>query len=242
MWALCERCLADDPADRPANAGVVRGCSRKAQGSPRGRCFDPRHASALWTGAAAMCSRRRTGRRGWPLPRVSRVSRGASRFAATLSWSPRAGQRTGRRAQQLITTVPRAVHCFSMLGRQSGRAWCGAFRDVPKMSILLTGKRLPAEFVPRTYRAGCPQLSPRHDRLLFSAPTADGRERDPIVQRARRSRGPWLSRPASSLYGCGTGKSSCTASTPITPAIFSLPTMGFDLVARSWAGRPSDSK
>ncbi|HEY6475501.1 MAG TPA: hypothetical protein VI456_02905, partial [Polyangia bacterium] len=162
MLALCERCLADAPLDRPANAGVVaemleRVGSSGALPPKRGRhrmrsvLMGTVFAAAVAVGIRLVV----------PLIR----SRNARPEIARLVPTGQAGDWIGD--ARVISDISGKVHCFSVVDKNTLRVIWGSPRRAEDIDVV-SGIRRPAKLRPETYRAGCPHLAPNGTKLLFT--------------------------------------------------------------------------
>lgn len=226
MWALCERCLADDPGERPANAAVARGLFERAHTSPRAlfrsktrkRIVNALLAVAMVTiGAAVIGPYLRTRSPATPSDSQHPILR------------PTGEPRDWAKAATVITTIPSTVHCFSMLDDRTARLVWGNPRRAEDVDIE-SGSRRTADLRAETYHAGCPQLSPRRDRLLFSAPTSAGASEIRLSNLADGAASVAIT-PGIEPVWLRNGEEFVYSIDPYHVALFSLPTMGFSLVS-----------
>jgi hypothetical protein len=92
-----------------------------------------------------------------------------------------------------------------------------------------TGARHPANLLPETYSTGCPQLSPQHDRLLFSVPSPVGASQIHLSS-SPDGAGAVAVTPGIEPAWLRNGKEFAYSIDPYHVAIFSLPTMSFALL------------
>jgi serine/threonine protein kinase len=171
MFALCERCMADDPGDRPADADAVLKLFESARSSPwrvvrsvRSRRAFVIPLAAISLVAGALVASRFTRRGG---PGEAKTSNGhvtLTPLGEPVDWSKRS---------KLMASFPDRVHCFSMINERTARVVWGTPRRAEDIEIS-SGDRRPSSLLPETYRTGCPELSPQGDRLLFTSTAASG--------------------------------------------------------------------
>ena len=143
MLALCERCLADDPAERPEDAARRREVVREARRSPGAFLWSHAASQARRLGlrryARVVAGRRRDGsyrRRSRPI-----VARPSSRFRGLCN----AGEPADwTKVAKLVATVPGHVHCFSLVDDEDRPARSGAVPGRPRTSTSDSGARRPA--------------------------------------------------------------------------------------------------
>jgi hypothetical protein len=168
MLALCERCLSENPNERPADAGVVASLFAAAQSSPRGFV---RRKQAKW--AAVACVGVVLGLAG-----VRGLHRGRAATSRTTVTGPTLIVPSGKpvdwtsRARP-IDTVPGAIHCFSMLDPKTVRLIWGEPRRAEDVDIP-SGHRRPAPLVREAFETWCPDRSPRGDAWLFTGHSSSG--------------------------------------------------------------------
>jgi hypothetical protein len=169
MLALCERCLVDDPAERPANAGAIQKEFVSARSSPkqwmrsahrRWRLMIPVAAGIV--GAAAISA--------W---RMGYYLRATERGSAHAALQPMGEPVDWAQHSKLVASFPDRVHCISMLSDRTARIVWGAPRRAEDVEIT-TGARRPSRLLPETYRTGCPEQSRQGDRLLFTSTGTNG--------------------------------------------------------------------
>jgi len=226
MMALCLRCLADDPADRPENASAVAklfDTSRRAPGTilwARARRRAVYWAAGVFgIGALAAIGTYRWRSRASLPP----ASPGLQRLVSTgqpADWTSGAST---------IAAIPGVVDCLSILDRRTIRIVSGNPRRADDID-LESGRRRPSSLIPETYASGCPQTSPTGGGLLFTGRTSaggseirlsgkqDGSESTSITPGAKPV---WLRNGQEFLYDVDGSHA----------AVFSLPTMGFVLLS-----------
>ena len=72
-----------------------------------------------------------------------------------------------------MAEVSGRAHCFSIVDAKTARLVWGAPRHAEDIDIQ-SGRRRPSPIAAKTFENGCPELSPNHDRLLFTSLTAAG--------------------------------------------------------------------
>jgi Protein kinase domain/WD40-like Beta Propeller Repeat len=229
LW-LCERCLADAPLDRPADAGAVAeqfNAALTSRGGPRrtrrrGLLVGGLTALVALGGLFAVKIQRRGGTR-----ESAENASGLVRLLPTghaVDWS---------KTTKIVAEIPGRVHCFSMLNTKTARLVWGAPRRAEDVD-LDSGQRRPSELDPESYRFGCPELSPSGRALLFTGQnqagaveirlsnTPDGRSAKTMTSGSD----PLWFGDDEFVYDIDQGHA----------AIFSLPTMGFALLRDSEFG------
>jgi hypothetical protein len=222
---LCERCLADTPLDRPADAGAVMQvfrAARSATGTVR-RGHSKRYligagvglGTLALVGAIALKGRRP------PVAPPGVVHPEVERLEPTgepADWS---------KVAVLVTEVPGRVHCFSMVDQKTARLIWGTPRRAEDVDVA-TGKRRPAPLAPETYAAGCPDLSPRGDALVYTAQNATGASE---IRTARPDgRDAKVATSGSDPVWLHSGEAFLYDIDSTHAAIFSLPTMSLTLL------------
>jgi hypothetical protein len=168
MLALCERCLAESPLDRPSDAGAVAELFNAERLHPgrHGRSRRRRYiltatlgllvATVVAGGIARKVRRRRAS-----LPNAASPS-------AFVSLSPQGEPADWRKVARVVAELPGRVHCFSMLDTKTAEVIWGSPRRAEEIE-LASGRRRPGHLRPETYAVACPQQSPDGRRLLFTA-------------------------------------------------------------------------
>jgi serine/threonine protein kinase len=172
MLALSERCLADDPADRPADAAAVLEIFERARRSPyvvlkssaRRRVVSLAVGAVVVTAAVAVFA--------LVAHRRNEKSHAPAKPAFT-HLTPTGQPADWSKLAKVTATLPGRVHCFSMLDDDTVRVIWGAPRRVEDINID-TGARRVSSLVPEAYATGCPDLSPNRRELLFTANTTAG--------------------------------------------------------------------
>jgi serine/threonine-protein kinase len=171
MFALCTRCLADDPADRPEGAHAVEKFFEAARRSPHALLRSPRgrQAALLAVVAGVVATGVGIG--------VRTYRRSSAMAGATQPGIPRLVP-TGEPADwtkvaRVVATAPGHAHCFSLVDDSTVRVIWGSPRKAEDINVD-TGVRRVAPLVPEAYSAGCPDISPDGRELLFTASTSAG--------------------------------------------------------------------
>jgi hypothetical protein len=168
MLALCERCLAESPLDRPSDAGAVAELFNGGRLHPgrSGRSHRRRYlvtatfgllVAALVAGGIAQKVRHRR-----------RALADAASTSAFVSLSPQGEPADWRKLAQVVAELPGHVDCFSMLDAKTAELIWGSPRRAEEIEIA-SGRRRGGHLQPETYAVGCPQHSPDGRRLLFTA-------------------------------------------------------------------------
>ena len=232
VMALCERCLAESPMDRPADAReVAQLFDSERRSLPRGN--PPwRKAVLAVSGLVAVVviavairavKRHRRELLAAAAPRtVTAMNTSAIKLEAAgdpVDWS---------RSARVIREIPGRVHCFSVIDDKTVRIVWGSPRRAEDVDVE-SGAHRVARLAPETFRAGCPELSPDRRALLFTAQTQsgaseirvstpDGREGKSVTSGADPL---WLGGNDEFLYSVDSSHA----------AVFSLPAMSFTLLA-----------
>ena len=224
MLALCERCLADDPAERPENASAVGRLFERARQSPGTLLWSrARRKRAYWTAGAALIA----------VLAVVGMTRWRTRSAVPTTSILRLVN-TGQPADwtklaKLVASVPGHVHCFSLADAKSVRLIWGSPRKAEDINVE-SGERRPAPLVSDAYSNGCPDLSPNGRELLFTATTSSGGVE---IRRSthRDGRDATAVTPGSDPVWRMNGEEFVYSIDGEHVAVFSLPTMKFRLLA-----------
>ena len=238
MMALCEKCLAESPLNRPADAREVARLF-EVEEPPRSKERTVPYKTGLAVsglvaavvlliaGAAPRLRRRETSAATTPrpapamTPAVIRLEAGGE----PVDWS---------RSARLVGEIPGRVHCFSAIDEKTVRIVWGSPRRAEDVDVE-SGARRVARLAPETFRVGCPELSPNRKALLFTAQTQagaseirlsspNGREAMSVTSGADPL---WLGGNDEFLYSVD----------PSHVAVFSLPTMSFALLAEPKLGQ-----
>jgi serine/threonine-protein kinase len=231
MLALCTRCLADDPADRPEDARAVEKLFETARRSPGAMLWPKaRHKLAFWAVATAAIVGFGIGIRAYLRSRALEAVPSAhiSRLVNTgqpADWT---------KVAQVAASVPGHVHCFSLIDAKTVRLIWGNPRKAEDVDVA-SGTRRTAPLERETYTTGCPDLSPDRQSLLFTANTAAGsaeirRSTNPEGKDARSVTPGWD--PVWLL----SGEEFAYTIDGAHAAVFSLPTMKFHLLSDAGLG------
>jgi hypothetical protein len=232
MLAICERCLAADPSERPVDAKAVASlfeAARKAPNSIRlGRIRRTRRGAAVIAGVAIAA-------------------------AVVAIYAPRPGkmpaldtkaiiqrlEANGKATDWSTVTAPVAlgsgrVHCFSIIDDRTARLVIGTPRRAEDVD-LASGVRRKSTLRPETYQTGCPQLSPDRSALLFSAHTTEGASEIRLSTDADGSQSKSITSGADPLW-LANNREFVYEVDSSHAAVFSLPTMSLALVPGSGLG------
>ncbi len=166
MLALSERCLDDDPFERPEDAREVENLFRSATASPRRFQRLRRKGRIVLFGAVvgltivvaaglfSWSGRRPRGAR--PTPMVNPTGVGKT-------WD----------ASAAIAKVAGKMHCLSLIDERTVRLIWGSPRRAEEIDIK-SGSRRPSRLDPEAYQTGCPELSQNGRALLFGARNSVG--------------------------------------------------------------------
>ncbi len=227
MLALCERCLADAPLDRPADAGEVATMfaasrlSRPDRGGPEKTGKVVGYALvflALVVGGGVVARHRRSA----PASAVRGAGGTIALRAAT--HPPADWTKTAR----VITEIPGRVHCFSVIDERTAQIIWGTPRRAEDVDVS-TGRRRPSPLVPEAYAAGCPELSPSGSALLFTALTSAGAKEIRWSQARDGGAATTMTSGSEPMWLGGNDEFLFTVD-PSHAAVFSLPTMTFTLL------------
>ena len=172
MRALCEKCLADDPAERPENAMAVGRLFERSRRSPGAILWSRvRRRFTYWTVAAVAVA---------AIGAVGIRARWGSRMPVATSplTVPRlvneGNPADWTNLATVLTSVPGHVHCFSLVDANTVQLIWGSPRTAENVD-LNSGARRSASLVSDAYLTGCPDLSPDRRELLFTAHTTVAR-------------------------------------------------------------------
>jgi serine/threonine protein kinase len=169
MLALCERCLADDPAERPENASAVERLFERARGSPRAILRSPHRRTIAFALAGVVVAtvvgiRVKTARRPSASSEAQSPVRRLVPTGEPADWSAVA---------KTIAAVPGHVHCFSMRDERTARIVWGSPRRAEDIDIE-SGRRREARLPAEAFAVGCPETSVPAGRLLYVANNSSG--------------------------------------------------------------------
>ena len=237
VLALCERCLAESPMDRPADAReVAQLFDSERSVVPKGSTLRNQIVFAV-AGLFAVVALlmvvravrlRRREESGAASPRTT-----TRNTTSAIRLEPRGNPVDWSRSARVIREVPGRVHCFSAIDEKTIRIVWGSPRRAEDVDVE-SGARRTAQLAPETFRFGCPELSPNRKALLFTAQTQAGaseiRLSSPDGQGATSVTSGadplWLGGNDEFLYSVD----------PSHAAVFSLPTMSFALLAEPKLG------
>ena len=226
LLALCERCLADAPLDRPPDAGeVTRLLDSITVGTAprRQRRSRFRYGLGLGLGLAGAAA---------VLLVVARHhSKPADRPSSAVMVPPRpmGTPVDWSRTSRTVAEVRGPVHCFSLLGANTARIVWGAPRRAEDID-LTSGLRRPSSLLQETYRVGCPELSPSGRALLFTGESAAGAS-EVRLSRSGDGRDAVSLTPGSDPVWLGGDDDFLYNIDDSHVATFSLPTMRFAIVS-----------
>ena len=172
MLALCERCLAESPLDRPSDAGAVAELfdAERLHPGRRGRSRRRRYLLTATLGLLVVTVvaggiARKVRRR-----RALGSAIGTSTF---VSLSPQGEAADWRTLAQVVAELPGHVDCLSLLDSKTAELIWGSPRRAEEIEMT-SGRRRPAYLKSETYGVGCPQRSPDGKHLLFTALNSAG--------------------------------------------------------------------
>jgi hypothetical protein len=168
MLALCERCLAESPLERPSDARAVAelfDAERLHPGRSR-RSRRRRHLVTATLGFLVVALA--TGTVARKVRRHRRALADAASASAFVTLAPQGEPADWRKLARVVAEIPGHVDCFSMLDSKTAELIWGSPRRVEEIEIR-SGRRRPGHLKPETYTVGCPQHSPDGHRLLFGA-------------------------------------------------------------------------
>jgi len=225
MLAVCMQCLADDPADRPEDAKAVGRLLEDARRSPRAllRVRNRRltvgvalmAAAVVTVGIVVRTRRQRATLRGNQETEIETV---VARGEPT-DWAQNSS---------LVTSVPDRVHCFSKVDDRTARVVWGTPRRAEDID-LVSGARTPSRLLPETYRTGCPELSPRGGRLLFTSAVGNGTT-EILLSSASDGSAAKVVTPGLEPVWLQNGEEFVYSIDPYHASVFSLRTMSFALL------------
>jgi serine/threonine-protein kinase len=190
LCRIAETCLADEPTDRPHDGPALRGLVDEVVANPNRAIGRGRRGSRSYWGLivlAVLALAAASSRRLWQ-PATASTSKRASVAAIVTEGSAHDLSVGAKR----LATIAGKVHCFSLLpGGESARIVWGSPRRAIDID-LTSGARQASQLPPETFAAGCPQIAPGGNRLLFTRqPTdslpvimlakADGTEAKPVT-------------------------------------------------------------
>jgi serine/threonine-protein kinase len=225
MLALCTRCLADDPSERPEDARAVHKLFESARRSPYAMIRTARRWPLFLSAAIGTALLIGFGVRSY-----RRSHTPIAEHAATIQrLNPTGEPKDWRNSAHTVATIQGHVHCFSRVDDGTVRVIWGTPRRAEDIAVD-SGTRRPAPLLGDTYRVGCPELSPSGRELLFTAQTAAG------TAEIRYSTNP-VGRDAKPLTAGSepvwlmSGEEFAYSMDGTNAAVFSLATMRFRLLA-----------
>ncbi len=223
MLALCETCLADNPVERPSDARIVADLFETALSAPRrfryGRRLPIIGATAI---IAAVIG-------GFVVHRIRGHATADVHRQGIPAVEPIGSPADWTRAASPVVSVPGRIYCFSLIDERTALVVWGRPRRAEEVDIL-TGSRRPANLVPDAYAFGCPELSPTRRALLFTAQTVAGTTEIRMSTKPDGSQSISLT-PGSEPVWMASGDQFLYNLDGQHPALFSLPTMTFILLA-----------
>jgi serine/threonine protein kinase len=165
MLALCERCLAENPVERPPDAAAVTQLFNAALSSPRRFVNGKRSlAGALaLVGVAAVTVLS---------VHTFRASRDA-RSGRSAQLTPTGEAKDWTKTASVISTISGHLHCFAISDPNTARVIWGSPRRAEDIEIA-TGTRRPSALLPETYAMGCPDVSPSGSGVVYGATSVRG--------------------------------------------------------------------
>jgi serine/threonine protein kinase len=168
VLGICERCLADDPRVRPADAGAVLGLFdliELRRGSRRVRLGALGGSLAAGVAFLGVALGFRTHLHSGPSSSLKSASLNLAPTGSGANWA----------AAPIIAEISGRVHCFSMLDASTARVIWGNPRQAQDLD-LRSGRRRPSLLSAGTYANGCPDLNRRRrpEGLLFTAQNDSG--------------------------------------------------------------------
>jgi serine/threonine protein kinase len=234
MLALCERCMADDPGERPADANAVLRLFESARSSPWRLMRSTRRprvlAAAVVGGVLAI-----GGTTTW---RLTGAGRQDSKQDGHALLKPVGELADWTGLSKRVASFPDHVHCLSMIDDRTAHVVWGTPRRAEDVEIA-SGVTRPSRLLPETYRTGCPALSPRGDRLLFTSTAANG-VTEILLSSASDGSAAKVVTPGLEPFWLRSGDEFIYSIDPYHAAVFSLRTMSFvllpdpDLGGRQW--------
>jgi len=230
LLALCETCLSDPAAERPADAREVAALFSEVTRRARSPVVHRRWRPWLLAASMALAA---VGGGIWTRIKHAR----APARSVTTKVQPKVVgvAQDWSRVASVVTRVPGRIHCLIDLDDSSIRIVWGQPRQVVDLN-LDSGRMQRPELLPAAYRISCPDRSPKTGQLIYSARNSvgamevrlsnrsDGGEAVPVTS-GRDPR--WLGPYPSFFYSVD----------EIHPAIFSLVTMQLGLLAGGEADR-----
>ena len=237
MFALCERCLADDPAERPANAGVVKSLFERAQGSPRSIIRSKtRKRFLVATGTLVATAALGVGFYRAISGHATQSPGDTSAFVRRLD--PVGQPVDWRKVAKPVALGRERVHCFAMVDDRTAQLVLGTPRRVENVDVV-SGARSRSPLSAETFEVGCPQRSPDGSMLLFSAHTGAGASEVRLSSEVDGSKSRTITAGAEPLW-LGNSREFIYDLDASHAAVFSLPTMSLTLLPPSGlSGHPT---
>jgi serine/threonine protein kinase len=178
---ICRRCVAPDPARRPARAGTVSAQLSAGRRSWRptrlglGRRLAPGISVVLAMIAVGVLGHRIRPSGAGTAPLGPPASSGVSSPPAVTSVVPTGQARDWSATSKVLAELEQEVRCVRVLpDRRTARFVWGSPPRAEDLDVE-TGRRRPSPIVPASYAEGCPDLSPDGRRMVYAGHTADGR-------------------------------------------------------------------
>lgn len=229
--ALCNRCLAEQPADRAADAQEVRRLFDALTTERPGWWRPGRVAGLLAVGVLVAVSS------GWVWHRLRKGRHNVGQLAAggqSLAVSGVSRDWTALSSRLASFTGP--IECLDAVDEHTVRVIWGRPRQATDLDVD-SGQATPSKLLPAVYQVSCPVVSPKSKQLLFAARNAAGAieirmsnapdGRDAVVLTS--GVGPrWLGAHPAFVYSVD----------DLHVAVFSLSTMQLTLLPVGGGGRP----
>ncbi len=234
MLVLCERCLANEPADRPPDGGAVQALFETACSSPSAALRIARKSRLPFVAigvvtvavvSLALAYALGGNRAKVMVPKVDVTGEPAD-------WTKTASD---------LATIPGSIDCFSRANERVVRVIWGRPRRAEDID-LASGERIPSPLRPEMYAFGCPDVSPRGQGVLFTAQNAAGVTEIRLASGTDGTDARTIT-PGSDPLWLTTGEEFVYNIDASHVAIFSLPTMTFSLLRDPGSGgRPMISE
>jgi serine/threonine protein kinase len=233
MLALCERCLAESPLDRPTDAReVAKLFDSTTLSRPSGPLSSRKTVRAALYGATAIALVTVI----WLASRANRHNTSGTpslRGSAVVQLEAQGEPADWSSSARIATEVSGEVHCFSVRDAKTAFIVWGVPRRAEEVD-LASGRRRSSQLAPETFRIGCPEFSPNGKALLYTAQSQAGA---PEIRLSQDGRSPttvtsgsdprWLGGNEEFLYDVDSSHA----------GVFSLPTMSFTLLGDATFGR-----
>jgi serine/threonine-protein kinase len=221
MLVLCERCLAEEPTERPVDARSVSRLFEAACSSPRR--FAQGKRALVVAGLTVVVALAGVVARKTIHSRPSGQQSSIARIVPTgepADWS---------KVATTVAVVPGHVHCFSMLGPNTARLVWNVPRVAEDVDAQSGGKKR-SPLRPEAFAIGCPDLSPNGNGLLFASTNGAGAREIRLSKPGDGSDAVTLTPGFDPLWLPG-GESFLYNIDAFHAAVFSLPTMTFNLIS-----------